>query len=105
MSDLCDQHVGHKVWHGPHALSNLGMAWQTAFEPDVHVPVLVGHHPVGGLHVRLANHWTRLHRRVHLVSRAIEEAGIEEEHSVLSGPDTLFQVHRCPSLFIQDADL
>ena len=77
----------------------------TACQANVDVPVLVGHHPVGGFHVLLPNHRAGLHRGVHLVSGAIEKAGVDEEHTVLGGADTFLQVDGGSPLLVHNADL
>jgi hypothetical protein len=42
MLDLALQHRGHRVGRGPHALADLRMSAQPAFQPDIHILVLIG---------------------------------------------------------------
>ena len=68
MADLLLQHVRHAVWHGPHALADLRFSGQSAGQPDIDIPVLIGADPGGAFHVGLADHRPGLHRGVDLVA-------------------------------------
>ncbi len=83
MGDLLFQHRRHQVGHRPHALADLGVAGQAAFEPGVDIPRLIGGNPGGLLHVALADHRAGFHRGVDLVAGAVEEAGVDEHHALL----------------------
>jgi len=82
-------HGVHFVGHGPHALSDLGMAWQAARQADVDVPVLVGEQPGARLHVSLAHHGACLHGGMDLVAGSVEKAGVDEDHTLAGGADAL----------------
>ena len=81
VADLGLEHRRHLVRGGPHALADLGLAGQAALEPDVDVLVLVRRDPRRRLHVALADHRPGLHRGVHLVAGAVEEAGVDERRA------------------------
>ena len=55
------------------------MARQSGAKPDIDILILVGGDPDGALHVVLAHHRARFHRRVDFVAGAVEEAGVDEE--------------------------
>src|SRR3546814_10518660 len=82
------QHVCHAVGRGPHAFADLRLARKTAGEADLDVAIFIGLNPVGRLHLTLADHHSGLHRRVHLVSGTVEEAGIDEDDAVRSEEHT-----------------
>ena len=105
MADLLLQHGGHQVGHRPHALADLGMAGQPAFQPGVDVPCLVGGNPGGLLHVALADHRAGFHRGVDLVAGAVEEAGVDEDDALPCGADALLEVDGGAPLLVHDADL
>ncbi|MNY51577.1 hypothetical protein D3C86_1871790 [compost metagenome] len=78
VDDFLFQHVGHPVRHGPHAFTDLRAATQVAVQANQHVITLVGLDPRRAFHVALAQHRAGLHGGVHLVTGAIEEAGVDE---------------------------
>ena len=103
--DLLVEHVGHHVGRRPHALADLGHAPQPAGHADVDVPVLVGTDPGLRLHRGLGHERAGLHRGVDLVAGAVEEAGVDERHAGLGGPDALGEVHRGAALLVHDPQL
>ena len=105
MADFLLHHERHQIRHGPHALADLSVARQPAFEANIHVPVFVGLDPRSGLHVALADHRPGFHGGVHLIARAIEETGVDEEHAVLRRPDAFLEVHRGAAFLIHDPHL
>ena len=52
----------------------------------------------------LAQHGRRLHRGVNFISRAIEEAGVDEHHAVPRGANAFRKVDAGAPLFVHDAD-
>ena len=105
MADLLFQHIGHAIGRGPHALADLRATRQAAGEADLDVAILIGRDPVAALHFALADHRPGLHRRVHLIPGAIEEAGVDEDDAVAHGMDAGGEIGRGTALLIHDADL
>ena len=105
MADLLFQHGGHLVRHGPHALADLGVARQATADADVHVPVLVGLDPRRLLHLALGDHRAGLHAGVDLITGAVEEASVDEDHARLRGLDAGLEVDGGAALLVHDADL
>ncbi len=105
VADLRLQHSRHHVGHGPHALADLGLALQPAFESGIDVPVLIGLDPGGGLHVALADHGAGFHGSVDFIARAIEKARVDEADPVLGGADAFLEVDRGAPLLVHDAHL
>ena len=105
MADLLGQHIGHQIRHRPHALADLRPPLEAAGKADIDVPVFIGLDPGRGLHVGLADHRARFHRRVHLITGAVQETGIDESDPVLGGADTLLEVDGGPAFLVHNADL
>ena len=105
MADLGFQHVGHPVRHRPHALADLCLALEAAGQADIHILVFIGCQPFAALHVALAHHGAGIHGGVHLVARAIQEAGIDEDDAILGGANAFLQVGAGAALFIHHAHL
>ena len=103
MSDLLHQHIRHPVRRRPHALADLRAAAQPALQTDIDVLILIRLDPGGVAHLVLADHRPRFHRGVHLVARAIQEAGVDEYHPVLRGMDAGLQIAGGPPFLIHDA--
>ena len=101
---LGGHHLGHLVGLGPHALADLGVARQAALQADIHVPVFVGVDPRQGFHVALARHGARFHGSVHFVTGTIQEAGVDEDHTLLGLTDTLLQVDGGAALFVHNTN-
>ena len=105
MADLLVQHIRHAVGRGPHALADLRATRQAAGKADLDVAILIGGDPVAALHLALADHRPGLHRRMHLVPGAIEEAGVDEDDAVAHGMDAGGEIGRGAALLVHDADL
>ena len=105
VGDLGLDHLRHAVRHGPHALADLRLALEAAFEVDIDVPILVGLNPRGAFHVRLADHRARFHRGMNFVAGAVQEAGVDENDAVLCGADAFFQINGGAALLVHDAHL
>ena len=102
MADLLFEHIRHQIRHGPHTLTNLRFALKAALETNINVPVFVGGDPCSLFHIAFTDHWTRFHRCMNLVSGAIKEARIDENHALLGGAYAFFQIHRCAALFVHN---
>ena len=105
VADLRIDHLTHDVRRRPHALADLRHAGEATLDPHVHVPVLVGEHPWAALDLWFGDHGPGGHTRVDLISRAVEETRVDEDHAIRRGADTLLEVDRGPPLFVHDADL
>ena len=105
MVDLRIHHRTQDLRRGPHTLADLRHTGEAALDPHVHVPVLVREHPRAALDLRFGDHGSGYHARVDLISGAIEESRVDEDHSIRCGADTFLQVHRGPAFFVHDADL
>ena len=81
------------------------MAGQAAFKAYVDIPVLVGLDPRLGLHIRFADHRSRLHGGMNFVTGAVKKPGIDKDDAVRGGADTLFEVNRGAPFLVHDADL
>src|SRR5699024_9059683 len=103
VTDLLLQHGCHQVRHGPHAFTDLCLAGQAGGQTNVHVPVFVGGNPLLATHGGLAHHRTGFHGRMDFVTGTVEEAGIDEHHTLFGGSDTGFQVDGGAALFVHDA--
>src|SRR5699024_12418381 len=97
------QQGGDEVRHGPHALADLGATAQTAFQTHLNVVALVGVNPVGLLHGGLAHHGACVHGGVHFVAGTVEEAGVDEGHTLVGCGNTGFQVGTGTTFFVHDA--
>ena len=104
VTGLIGHHLRHFVGHGPHAFTDLGVTFQAAFQANVHVPVFVGADPRQGFHFTLGCHGARFHGGVHFITGAIQEAGVDEDDTLLGLTDTLLQVHSGATLFIHNAN-
>ena len=105
MRDLGAQHVGHAVRHRPHALADLRTTGQPAAQAHVDIRALVGVEPDGIADFALAQHRARNHRRVQLITGAVEEAGVDEHHALARGADALHEIERRAPLLVHDAHL
>src|SRR3546814_12321825 len=85
-----------------HTLSLNDALPTSAGEADLDIAVLIGRDPVAGLHLALADHGTGVHRRVHLVARAVEEAGVDEDDAVLHRRDAGGEVGGGAAFLVQD---
>ena len=74
-------------------------------EANGDVARFVSAEPVRTLHRAFAHHRASAHRGVNFITRAIEEAGVDEDNPVLHRLDTGAEVGRRAALFIHDADL
>ena len=104
MANLGFQHTRHQVRHRPHTFTDLGNTSETGFQPDVHVPLLVGLNPGSLLHRPLADKRPQLHGRVDFVTSAVKEAGIDEYGTLPGGMDTGLEVNGGAPLFVHDAN-
>ena len=103
--DLLLQHCRHHVGGGPHALADLRLAGQSAFEANIDVEVFIGVDPALALDEVLAAEWACFHRGVDFIAGAVKETGVDEGHAVACGANALLQVHRGAALLIHDAEL
>ena len=71
-------HRLHRVRRGPHTFAYLATALQAAGKSDIDVVVFISQQPGGRLHLAFGNHRARTHAGMHLVTRAIEETGVDE---------------------------
>ena len=104
MANLLDNHIGHQIWHGPHAFANLRLAWKSTSKPDIDIPILIGWNPSCGFHIAFADHRASIHWCVNLIAGAIKESGIDKGNAWLCRPDTFFQINRGAAFFIHDAN-
>ena len=105
MVDLLLQHRRHHVGHCPHALADLCLARQPAFQTDIDIEVLVCADPRLALDKVLAAERARLHRGVDFVAGAVKKAGVDEADARFCGADTFLEVHRGAAFLVHDADL
>ena len=99
------QHVAHAVRRGPHPLADLRPARQAGLQADVDVAVLIGLDPAGIAHRLLADDGAAFHHSMDLVARAVEEAGVDEDHPALRRRDAVHQVDAGATLLVHDAHL
>ena len=105
MADLLLQHVGHAIRRRPHALADLSAPGEPARQADAHIAILVRLDPVGVPHLGLAHHGAGFHRRVDLVARAVEKAGVDEDDAVPHLIDAGGEIGRRAPLLIHQAEL
>ena len=105
MADLVDHHLPHQVGCGPHALADLRAARQAMREADADIARLVRLEPGRVLHLALAHHRTGTHRGVNLVTRTVEEAGVDEDDAVLHRVDAGCKVRAGTTFLVHHPDL
>ena len=105
MPDFLHHHVGHHVGRGPHAFADLRSARKAAGKADLDVARLIGLYPAAGFHLRLADHRASLHRGVHFVAGAIQEAGVDEDDPVFHRMNARGEVSGRAAFFVHHADL
>ena len=74
-------------------------------QPDADIARFIGLKPGGVLHLALAHHRPRTHRGVDLVPRAVEEAGVDEDDTVLHRVDAGGEIGRCAPFLVHHPDL
>ena len=105
MASLLVHHLRHLIGHGPHALADLGFTLQAGTQADINVPVFIGNNPWLLLHHGLLNHGAGFHAGMNLITGAVKETGINEDHAFTGNTNAFFQVQGRAALFIHDADL
>ncbi|MHC3926378.1 hypothetical protein ACMZ4W_01481 [Brevundimonas naejangsanensis] len=105
MPRLGRQHIAHAVRRGPHPLADLRPARQARLQADVDIAVLISLDPAGLAHRLLADDGAAFHHRVDLVARAIQEAGVDEDHPALRRRDAVHQIDAGAALLVHDAHL
>ena len=105
MADFLDHHLPHQVGRGPHALADLRTARQAMRQSDPDIARFIGLEPGRVLHLALAHHRPRTHRGVNLVTRTVEEAGVDEDDAVLHRMDAGGKIGRSAAFLVHHADL
>jgi hypothetical protein len=82
----------------------LCFALQAAGQTHVHVPVFVGIDPGLTFH-RGFGDGARFHAGVNLIAGAVEEAGVDEHHTLGGAADALCEVYGGAALLVHNADL
>ena len=103
LADFLLNHIGHHIGHRPHAFADLRATLKTAGQTDIDIPIFIGIEPAAGFHIGFTDHRTHFHGSMNLVARAIEKAGIDENHPRFGGADTFFQIHRGAAFFIHNS--
>ena len=105
VADLLLQHGFHQIGHRPHAFSDLRFSAQAAGQPDQNVVALIGLDPRAAFHIAFANHGASAHGGMHLVARAVKEAGIDKRNTAAGRCDAGLQVDAGSAFFIHDSQL
>ena len=105
VADFRGHHFSHLVRLGPHALADLAVAIQGCFKAHIDIPILIGSDPRFRLDQLLGQESTEFHRRMDLITRAIQKTGIDKDDAVFHFPYTCLQIHRGAPLFIHHTDL
>ncbi len=103
MARLGRQHIAHAIRRCPHPLADLALARQARGQAYIDVAILIGLDPRRRLHCFFADHRTGFHHGVDLVTRAIQEAGVDKDHAVACRRDTVAEVHAGAAFLIHNA--
>ena len=97
-------HLLHFIRLGPHALADLRSTRQAAADADVDIPVFVRGNPVLLFDSLLRQYRTRMHTRVNLIARSIQESCVDKYDTVFCCTDAGWKVNSRASFLIHYAD-